>query len=269
MKKLERAIHEICSMEKQASQNKWINELNALPKLIVTLSYIILLVSFDKYDVWGICSMFVYPVVLFTACDIGFKNCIKRIWITFPLILILGACNPLFDRAVIVTAFGIGISGGVISAFTLFLKGIFAVMAAYLLMITTTIDDICISLRRIHIPEALVTVFLLTYRYINVLLKEANRLMEAYQMRATGEKGIRFGVWGSLVGGLLIRSSCRAYAVYDSMNMRGYEMASYMLSEDNVKNGRQTDVIWAAAWIIILIIFRIFPVFYIIGNIFV
>lgn len=269
MKKLESAIHEVCSMEIQASQKGFLNELNALSKIIVTFTYIILLVSFGKYDIMGTCSMLVYPLVLFVAFDISFKKCIRRIWITIPLITILGIWNPAFDREVVGNILGIEISGGVISAFTLLLKGVCAVMSAYLLMVTTRIDDIALSLRKIHVPVVIVTVFVLIYRYINVLLKETNRLVEAYQMRSSHDKGIVFRTWGSLAGGLLIRSSQRARNLYDSMNMRGYEMNSDMLLEHNDRKAEYKDILWFVLWAVVLTSFRLFPVFHIIGNIFI
>ena len=54
------------------------------------------------------------------------------------------------------------------------------VIAIYILIITTTIDRVCMALRKIHIPEIIVMIIQLIYRYINVLLKETKRIVEAY-----------------------------------------------------------------------------------------
>ena len=67
---------------------------------------------------------------------------------------------------------GVKITGGEISMVTLMIKGILAVIAIYILIITTTIDRVCMALRKIHIPEIIVMIIQLIYRYINVLLKE-------------------------------------------------------------------------------------------------
>ncbi|MDY4970728.1 MAG: energy-coupling factor transporter transmembrane component T, partial [Lachnospiraceae bacterium] len=67
--------------------------------------------------------------------------------------------------------------------FTLILKGIFTVLAAYLLIATTTIEKICYALHLLHVPGILITQFLLTYRYVTVLLKEVNRITQAYSLR--------------------------------------------------------------------------------------
>lgn len=82
------------------------------------------------------------------------------------------------------------IPGGEISMVTLMIKGILTVIAIYILIITTTIDRVCMALRKIHIPEIIVMIIQLIYRYINVLLKETKRIVEAYSLRAPGQKGL-------------------------------------------------------------------------------
>lgn len=105
---------------------------------------------------------------------------------------------------------------------TLILKGLYAVAAAYLLMVTTPMEDLCRALRKLHVPSVLVTVIMLIYRYLSVFLEEVAKIRTAYSMRAPGQKGIHFKVWGSLAGMLLLRSMDRSEAVYQSMSLRGY-----------------------------------------------
>lgn len=266
MNRLEQAIGEMCSIETQASKRTWFNELDPLAKLFVTICYVTVLVSFHKYNILGVCSMFLYPMVVFTIGEIPFQQCIKRIRLIFPLLLVLGVVNPFFDRTTAETLFGIPVSGGVISMLTLFLKGFFSVLAVYLLMVSTTIEKLCNGLRRIHVPEVLVTVILLIYRYINVLLKETNHLLEAYAMRAPEEKGLRFRVWGTLVGNLLLRSMDRAHLVYDSMNLRGYEVGIEWNRGNNDSDKRASSILWAVIWSGLLLLSRMFPVFSLIGR---
>ena len=63
---------------------------------------------------------------------------------------------------------------------------------------------------------------MLVYRYIIVLLKETERMTDAYMLRSPGQKGLHYKVWGTMVGQLLLRSMDRAQIVYDSMRLRGY-----------------------------------------------
>ena len=136
---------------------------------------------------------------------------------------------------------------------TLVIKGILSVLASYLLIATTTIEKICYALRIIHVPSIIVTQIMLMYRYISMLIGEAERITKAYSLRAPGQKGIHFKVWGSLAGQLLLRSIDKAETVYDSMCLRGFNGEFYY--SENQKFA-MSDIIYFVVWIIILLIFR-------------
>ena len=101
-----------------------------------------------------------------------------------------------------------------ISMLTLMLKGVFCLMASFLLMATTPIDSLCAALRKLHVPGLLVTLLLLTYRYVGVMTEELAVMTDAYHLRAPGQKGIQVSAWGSFLGQLLLRSMDRAQELY-------------------------------------------------------
>ena len=71
-------------------------------------------------------------------------------------------------------------------------------------------------------PKMLVTLLLLTYRYVGVMTEELAVMTDAYHLRAPGQKGIQFSAWGSFLGQVLLRSMDRAQELYSSMLLRGY-----------------------------------------------
>lgn len=160
---------------------------------------------------------------------------------------------------------GVKITGGEISMVTLMIKGILTVIAIYILIITTTIDRVCMALRKIHIPEIIVMIIQLIYRYINVLLKETKRIVEAYSLRAPGQKGINFKAWGSLPGQLLLRSIDRATDVHNSMSLRGYNFNNVRIRNYKLSS---RDYVWMIVWTLVIIAFRVYPVFEIVGGLF-
>lgn len=105
---------------------------------------------------------------------------------------------------------------------TLVMKGVFCLLASFLLMATTTIEEICCALRQLHLPKTITSLLLLTFRYIGVLLSEVSVMQEAYSLRAPGQKGVHISAWGSFLGQLLLRSMDRAEALYESMELRGF-----------------------------------------------
>lgn len=266
MSKISRAFHEIQSLAGMAEEDKWVNRLHPLAKLAVTLAYIGTVVSFDKYNLNGLPAMAVYPVILFIMGEISVREGLYRMRIILPLVCMVGIFNPFFDREVITAAGGIVITGGMLSMLTLILKGVLTVFASYLLIATTTMEKICHALRLLHLPKIFVTQILLIYRYISVLLSEAERITQAYSLRAPGQRGIHIRVWGSLLGQLLLRSMDRAEALYESMCLRGYQGEFYF---GRRMRFRGTDLLYLLLWTAVFCVLRFLPVLDLIGRLFI
>lgn len=245
MNKMGGAVKELYRMDELAARDTWLNRLHPLTKLLATLFYIIITVSFSRYQLSSVLLMAVYPVVLFIIGDISFSYSIRRLWIVLPLVCLVGIFNPFFDRQPVYYIRGLLITAGMISMATLMLKGILCILASYLFIASTNIESICYALRMLHIPSILVTQILLTYRYLSLLLSEAGKLADAYSLRAPGQKGIHIKAWGSLAGGLLLRSMDRASALYESMVMRGYTGEFYYGQK---KRLRKQDITYLLVW---------------------
>lgn len=248
MNKINSAICEMENVSQMAEQNQWMNRIHPLVKFLLTLLYMITVVSFDRYQLAGLCSMAIYPLVIFLLGDISFGDALRRLRFVLPLVCL------------------VGITGGVLSMLSLMLKGILTVLASYLLIVTTPMDKICYAMRMLHIPRMFVTQLMLIYRYVTVLLQETGRVMQAYELRAPGQKGIRIRAWGSLVGMLLLRSMDRAEDVYGSMCLRGFH-GEFPTGTGMKLKGR--DWAFFGAWTALFVLLRAFPVFQIVGEFFV
>lgn len=265
MSKIKKAIHEIHEMDSLSERNQWVNQLHPLVKFILTVVYIAVVVSFPKYDVAGVMGMMVYPVAIFLLADLSFCKSLERLRIVLPLVCFIGVFNPFFDQNYFVIN-NVRISAGVLSMITLILKGIFSVLASYLLIATTSIEKICYALRCLHVPKAIVTQIMLMYRYITVLLEEVERIMQAYMLRAPGQRGIHYKVWGTLVGQLLLKSVDRANAVYESMLLRGF-CGEYQYMGEKVAF-QWKDICYFLVWCVVFLVFRRYPVVLLAGSIF-
>ena len=222
MNKMEKALREFAEMDELAARTSPIHALHPAAKLIGTVAYILVTLSFGKYDIAGLFPMVLWPVILFQLSGIDVRTCFHKLRIVLPLVMAVGLFNPLFDRAILLRVGHTAVSGGVISMLTLMLKGVFCLMASFLLMATTQIDSLCAALRRLHVPGLLVTLLLLTCRYVGVMTEELSIMTDAYHLRAPGQKGIHISAWGSFLGQLLLRSMDRAQELYASMLLRGY-----------------------------------------------
>lgn len=260
-----RAVHEIHNLEDLAERGTLLCRIHPLAKVLVTIWYLLLVMSFGKYDITGLLGMSIYPVILMILGDISVRKAFCRMRPILFMVCLIGLANPLFDRELLGTVGGVGITAGMLSMATLFFKTLFAVAASYILIATTTMEQICYTLRKLRVPQILVTVLLLIYRYLVLMLKEADRIMQAYRLRAPGERGIRKSAWGSLAGQMLIRSMDRAQTVYESMTLRGFR-GEFFLRGSFVP--RRWSVFYGILWGVILAIFRCIPVFRIVGSLF-
>lgn len=263
MNKIQNAISEIQNLEQLAERDQWVNKIHPLVKLVLTLAYILTVLSFPKYDLIRLAGMGVYLIAVFLSAELSFWDSLRRLRLILPFVCLIGVCNPIFDRRILLID-GMKINAGFISMITLILKGAFSALASYLLIATTGIDRICCALRRLHVPGAVVTQFMLTWRYLTLLLTEADHIMQAYSLRAPGQKGVHFKAWGTLAGRLLLRSLARANDVYDSMLLRGCQSGNLTVQEKQPLSRR--DIFYLLFWAGLFVLLRRYPVIWIIGN---
>ena len=263
MNKMEKALHELGEMDELAARSSPIHRLHPAAKLIATIAYIVLTVSFDKYDLNGLIPMLLWPVLLFQISGIPVRTCFYKLRIVLPLVMAVGLFNPFFDRQVILTLGSLKVTGGVVSMLTLMLKGLFCLMASFLLMATTQIDKLCGALRRLHVPGMIVTLLLLTYRYIGVMTEELAVMTEAYHLRAPGQKGIHVSAWGSFLGQLLLRSMDRAQELYGSMLLRGYHEHFHYA---DIPPFRLRDALYMTACVAVFVLLRLTGVSALLGG---
>ena len=101
MNKLGNALYEIHHMDMLAAKDQWVNKIHPLVKLVLTIVFLTVTMSFPKYDLTGLLRMGIYPIVLFIVGEISLSDSIRRLRIVLPLVCFVGLFNPIFDRQVI------------------------------------------------------------------------------------------------------------------------------------------------------------------------
>ena len=263
MNKMQKAIRELAEMDELAARSSPIHTLHPLAKLISTIAYIVVTLSFGKYDLGGLVPMVLWPILLFQISGIEVKSCFYKLRIVLPLVMAVGLFNPFFDKAVVLKLGNLAVTGGSLSMLTLMLKGLFCLMASFLLMATTPIDNLCAALRQLHVPKMLVTLLLLTYRYVGVMTEELAVMTDAYHLRAPGQKGIHISAWGSFLGQLLLRSMDRAQELYSSMLLRGYHQHFHYA---DIKPFCKRDALYMIACIAVFLLLRTVKVAELLGG---
>ena len=166
---------------------------------------------------------------------VGLPRVFLRSLVAIPFILIAlptvftkpGA--PLFELDLALFALT-GTREGLDFFFSVLLKSWASVTAAVVLTATTPPLKLLEALRALRIPAVLVAIVMLMYRYLFVLVEEAQSMMRARAARsaAIGPKAGGSIVWraksaGGMAGSLFIRTLDRSERIYMAMVARGYD----------------------------------------------
>lgn len=254
MKEVFYSIYNMRFLEDAAQMDTAIHRMHPLVKVVATLVYIFLVVSFDRYEISMLLPFLFYPLFIFVVAEIPAVPIFKRLLFIEPLIIGIGILNPFFDHsAVMFGAFSL--SGGWVTFISIVIKSFLTIVSALLLISTTGMDKLAYCLRILKVPRIFVLQILLTYRYISVLMEEVERIMRAYSLRAPGQKGIQRNAWGSLAGQLLLRTLDRGQRIYQAMCLRGFTGEYYTGKHYNIK---AKDLLFLTGWCSFFILARLF-----------
>ena len=270
MNRLDNALHELSEIDGLAQNTSPVHRLGPLTKLLTTLIFIIFVVSYNKYDLTGMVPMLLYVVILSQMSGIPLSTGLYKLRMVLPLVAAVGVINPFLDRVPVFTLGNITVTAGVISMLTLILKGVLCLLASFLLIATTPVESLCYALRRLHVPGIIVTLLLLTYRYVSVLTREAATMTDAYHLRAPGQKGIHRSAWGSFFGQLLLRSMDKAEDLYSSMQLRGFASTSgNEFQYAAVRSDRSRDILFFVICTGFMVLVRFVNISRLIGSFFI
>lgn len=255
-------IHNVYYLEELSYKKTIIHILDPLIKLIVTIGYIVTIISFGKYDFLKLIPLVFYPIAIFAIAEIPVLKILKRVLTVMPFVIGVGIFNPIIDNELYLSVGQLNISTGWISFITLILKSSLTVLSTLLLIATTGMDKIGMALRRLKVPKIFVTQLLLTYRYISVFMEEGASILKAYHLRAPMVKGVSVKDLGSILGNMLLRTFDRAGRIYDAMVLRGFR-GEYELKQDNKISVK--SILYLVLWSIFFILVRKFNVSEIVG----
>jgi cobalt/nickel transport system permease protein len=239
-------LREIYSLEQLSGKQTVIHRLHPLAKLIVTIVYIVCIAAHDRYGFFTLAPFLFYPFIVMALAEIPFSMIGKRALVALPFSLFAGISNLIFDREYSFAAGTFVITTGMLSCAAILLRTYLCVSAVLILVAVTPFVQLTGQLRRLHVPAFFVNLLEMIYRYIGVLLEEAQTMLTAYRLRDPGAKYPVITQMGSFIGQLFLRSADRAERVYQAMLCRGYT-----LEKGGWREGQQQKF-RAADWIFLL-----------------
>jgi cobalt/nickel transport system permease protein len=141
-----------------------------------------------------------------------------------PILFVLRRVVMFEPFVVVIAALMLFQPEGGLKFVSIVVKSTASLLTMIVLSNTVPFNEILGILRRIRVPGVIVTILALMYRYLFVLIDEAERLNRARVSR-TFSKTKKF-TWYSLsltVGQLFVRSTERAESVFAAMSARGWK----------------------------------------------
>lgn len=243
----------------------FMHRLNPGIKLVVTMVFIVTVVSFPKYEISGMIPFFIFPVFIITAAGIPAGVIIRKVLVVSPFVLFVGIFNPLLDTRTMYSIFEINVSGGWVSLSSILIKFTLAISSSFLLIATTSFPGICLALGRLRTPKIIVMQLLFLYRYLFVLTEETMRIVRARNMRTFRRKGRELRTFINIAGVLLVRSMERSERIYQAMCSRGFDGRVRLMRDFRA---RGVDIIFASVAIAFFIALRNYNIPEIIGGLF-
>ncbi len=241
-------------MEAPAAGRSLFASVSPLPKVCMTLSFLVFAVSLDRHDLIGGAVFAAVPLLLALAGGVGVVRMLRRAAAALPFVLCAGAADVFFDRAPVTCAGVVTVSGGVCSLLVLVAKTLATTEMVLLLAASSTLTDISGALVRLRVPCILVLQMQLLLRYMVLTAAEARGMANAYRLRNAGCGFIPMRDWGMLCGCLFLRSVGRADAVYKSMQCRLFHAGRPLTAAADGTFGEWCS---AAVWFVLLLVLRV------------
>jgi len=254
--------HDALSLDKQGYIDSPVHRLDPRAKVIVTLVYIVTVVSYPKYSISPMFPFILYPMALAILGFMRLKSILKQIALAMPFLVLIGLFNPILDRRPLLEINGFVINGGWVSFASILLRGLLCISAVTVLIGTTSFPRIAEALGALGVPRVLVVQLMFLYRYLFLLVAESQRMNSAKALRSGASK-TSLSTAASMLSVLLTRTMDRGDSIWMAMKARGF--SGEMKTAQRAK-WRSSDTIFVVIVIVACILLRIFPITQIIGD---
>ena len=214
-----------------ASGNSFVHHLDPRTRLMSACVYSIVVALSRSFQVLTVAVLIALLLVMLAKMPA--REIIKRIIIVNSFILFFWLVVPLtFEGPIVFTIGPCNVyRPGVILAAQITLKSNAILLVLLALITTMPFATLGSALNRLHVPDKIVHLLLMTYRYVFVLEKEYQRMIRAAQIRGfrPGTNLHTYKTYAYIVGMLFVRSALRADRVYQAMLCRGFKGKFYCL----------------------------------------
>jgi cobalt/nickel transport system permease protein len=245
MTRIDTALNDLRSLDEFASRDTALTRVDPRAKLVATLLFTFVVVSFDRYSVAALLPLALFPTVLAAQAELPPRLLLRILCLASPFALMVGIFNPALDRAPMLVLHGVAISGGWVSLAAILLRFGLTASAALVLVAGTGMQPLCAALARLGAPTVFTMQLLFLYRYLFVLASGADRMSTASRLRAGGQTRLGLAGYTSLLGHLLLRAIGRAQRIHGAMLARGFDGEIRLV---DTRRWQHADTLFISGW---------------------
>lgn len=251
---LQKAILTLSSYQCASEDKTIIGKLDSRALLLVTLSYIVCIISLPIEIPERLIWFAIYPILMAPLTGESYTSVFIKSLYVLPFIVFIGIANPIYDKRPAFEMGEITVTYGWLSFITIILRGLFSMQALIILIRNSGYIGLCNALTRLKVPKVLTTQLLLLYRYIGLLLEEAFNIQRAIVSRGYGKKSFPISMWVTIVGSLLINTYERSKRIHEAMLSRGFNGS---IPVGKPERWRLSDLTFCIIWlgVFLLLIF--------------
>lgn len=244
---------EVGRMDELGRMDTPVHRVDARAKAMVTLAFIVVVMSFPRHALSALTPFVFFPVALVALGRIPVRHILSKMLVAAPFALVVGIFNPFMDRQPFAAIGPFTVSGGWVSFLSIMLRFVLTVGAALALVACTGMHRLGAGLGGLGVPRVFVVQLLFLYRYLFVVADEGGKMFRSVALRSAKTGPLPLRVYGSLIGNLLLRSMDRAERVYRAMVARGFAGEIRAMRQSSL---RWTDWGFACGWLAFFIAAR-------------
>lgn len=251
MSSAENKLYKLILFDDLSKKDVLLNNINPLIKIVSFSTFIVMLISVNKYNIVNILLLTSFTVFLINISPLSYFTIVKFILILSPFVLMIIMFNPIFDKEIVHIG-SLSIAGGYISAFTTFLKFANTTAISLLIVASTNFFHLSAALSKLKIPKYVSLQFILMYRFIFLFIGDVINTVESIKSRTMITNKISFHHMKGIVAAFFMRALFRSEEVYNSMLSRGFDISTVRLEQKIFKK----DVIFLILSIIYVTLMR-------------
>ncbi len=225
-----------------------VHALDPRAKTVAFLVLIVVCVTTPPAEWWAFAIYAGLVAIIANASRLPARYLLTRLLAVLPFVVVVALFlpfmhpgGPRYDLGIFTVS-----RDGLLLLWGVAAKALISIACLILLSSTTPFGDLMHGLERLRVPRFFTTVSAFMYRYIFIIVDEAERMKRARDSRNFHGRWIwQAKTIGYMVASLFLRSQERAERVYQAMSARGFDGTFPRWSEPRMR---------AADWVFMLLV---------------